>query len=557
MTNSAAGFERSTQRLTPTGDAALRRIFALLTLATAGMAAVLSLLPPAGHDQLWFLLMAQRWLGGAQLYGSAAFDSNPPAIVWLSALPILLGHALHLSTPFAAKLLVVLAESSASLLSYRFLRGAMPTGLDATGQRRGYVQAALLFAAMVLFYVIPARDFGQRDQILSFLVLPYLLAAAVDPLRRRMTLARCTAGVLAAVGICMKPHQAMVIVAVELALLLSPSLTNRRPFPTRLRRLLRPEPVIVVALGLAFLASVHRLTPLYFTLALPVLRDTYWAIGHLSLGALAWQAIELCVLAAICLAVFVLRRPASPAIAVLLVAGGAATLAYLLQGTGWYYQQLPALSFFGAALTLQLLDLLEQVPFAPPRWAVPATAALGLLAVALTAHFTGYPLTRQRAYAAIFTDPALPDPRFFTTLPPGTPVAIFTTSVEDSMMPVERYHMEWAQRTNNLWTLPAILRSESGPPPRRILAPARVTQLDAMQHRWMVEDLTHWQPELVLVQRCQDPAVVCQELEDRHDDLLAWFRRDPAFASLWGRYAFCGSRGDFDAYTLRPVRPRP
>jgi hypothetical protein len=73
------------------------------------------------------------------------------------------------------------------------------------------------------------------------------------------------------------------------------------------------------------------------------------------------------------------------------------------------------------------------------------------------------------------------------------------------MMPVERYHLEWAQRTNNLWTLPAILRSESGPPPRRILAPARVTQLDAMQHRWMVEDLTHWQPELVLVQRCQDP----------------------------------------------------
>jgi hypothetical protein len=241
----------------------------------------------------------------------------------------------------------------------------------------------------------------------------------------------------------------------------------------------------------------------------------------------------------------------------LLTAGGGATLAYLLQGTGWYYQQLPALSFFGAALTLQLLEVLEQARTAPPRWTVPAAAALGLVAVALTAHFTGYPVTRERAYAAVFADPAMPDPGFFNALPPGTPVAILTTSVEDSMMPVERYHLAWAQRTNNLWTLPAILRSESRPPPAWGLAPSRLAQLDAMQHRWMVEDLTRWQPELVLIQRCQDPAVRCQELEDRHDDLLAWFQRDPDFAALWSRYVFRGARGDFYAYTLRPAPPSP
>ena len=66
----------------------------------------------------------------------------------------------------------------------------------------------------------------------------------------------------------------------------------------------------------------------------------------------------------------------------------------------------------------------------------------------------------------------------------------------------------------------------------------------------MVEDLQRWHPTLILVQRCQDPAVRCQVLEDRHDDLLAWFLRDPAFAALFRQYHFLRSSGPYDAYKL-------
>ena len=114
-------------------------------------------------------------------------------------------------------------------------------------------------------------------------------------------------------------------------------------------------------------------------------------------------------------------------------------------------------------------------------------------------------------------------------------------------MPVFRYHLVWAQRTDNLWTLPAILRGTR-------LTPAHRAALAAQQRRWMVEDLTRWHPRLILVARCQDPQVHCQTLEDRHDDLLAFFAEDPAFVQAFSPYTRTATRGAYDAYTLNPPR---
>jgi hypothetical protein len=516
----------------------MKRIFAILTFAALGMAALLALLPAAGHDQLWFLLMARRWLGGAQIYGPFLFDSNPPGIIWLSALPIFLGQLLHLPSTTAAKLLVVLAEALSAGLSYRLLRYAWRP-LEA------YERWALLFAFIVLFGVVPARDFGQRDQMLAFLVLPYVLAAAVDFHRHSLIFLRGTVGIMAAIGICLKPHHALLVIAIELALLFLPSPTTPSH---RLQRLLRPEPLLILLLGAFFLAATHQFTPLYFTLAMPVLKETYWAIGHLSLSGLALEAIELCLLAIGTIALYAITKPQSLLLRLLLIAGAASLFAYFLQGTGWYYQQIPAIDLFGAALVLQLLDLAHRKPLTAPRWLVPTVAALCLLALALTTHFTGYPFTADRAFAI-----ESPDPAFFKDLPPGTPVATLTTSVDEAMMPIERYHLTWAQRMNNLWLLPAILRNETpaaGKPPSRILQPGQLAALEALQHRFMVEDLDHWHPQLVLVERCQQASIHCQVLEDRNDNLLSWFLRDPAFAAVWWNYTYQGSRGSFDAYTL-------
>jgi len=601
------------------------RTLHILTLAALGMAILLALLPAAGHDQLWFLLMARRWLDGASLYGPYAFDSNPPLIVWISAVPVRLGDLLHLPAPALGKLLVLLAEAASATLSLHHLRRLLPPAqpapaaptlpaptfpaqtfpaqtspahispsLASPGQTSPARPANppltpaqltwLAFAFITIFAVVPARDLGQRDHLTAILILPYLLAAATairasDTPTKTELAPRLLAGLLAAIAICLKPHHALIPIAVELTLLtqnLLPQSSSCTPLAiplaepprTRLLRLvqplLRPEPPVLLLSGLLFLVAIHRFAPAYFTLALPTLRDTYWAIGHLTPLQLLAEALQLHLLAALTLLLFFRSRastrhdPLRPAIRLLLVAALAATAAYYLQATGWYYQQLPAISLFSSALALQLLHprtLLPNLPQRPlPHWLPRATAALSLLALALTTHFTGYPFSLDRSFAL-----SSPDPTFFAHLPPDTPVAILTTSVDDTMMPTARFHLLWSQRTNNVWTLPAILRTEDpqGAPPRHTIPPARLLALEHQQHAWMAEDLTHWRPDLILVARCQAPEVHCQELEDRHDNLLAWFLQDPAFQGIWKSYRYLRTSGAYDAYTRTPNLEHP
>ena len=580
------------------------RTFQILTLAATGMAALLTFISAAGHDQLWFLLMAQRWLAGAPLYGSQAFDSNTPAIVWLSAVPAALGQHLHLAASAVAKLLVVLLEIAIAAIAYRLLP-------PLTRIQRWF----LAFLFITLYAVIPARDFGQRDHLTALLLLPYLLATnlgaprkgspAIEPDRSRGGLASETRvsrpatysggglasetwvsrpatnpgapglasetwvsrpatysggglasetwvfALLAAAGVCLKPQLALVPLTIELYLFL------------RTRRL-RPEPLLFLAAGAIFLAAIRLFAPLYFTSALPLTRATYWAIGHLTPWQLLQESPQLTLLAIVTIALHLLERttrvpqvsllrpgfprmPDSihpdellPATRTLLVAALSATLAYYLQGTGWYYQQLPAIIFFGLALAFQL----TQLKLATPRGLPAATTILTVLALILTFHFSGYPPINPDTTYAIES----PDPAFFRSLAPGTPVAILTTSVEDAIMPVFRYNLVWAQRTNNLWTLPAILRGTR-------LTPARQAALAAQQRRWMVEDLTRWHPRLILIARCQSPEVHCQTLEDRHDNLLAFFNQDPAFREILSHYTQTTSRGAYDAYALNPPPP--
>jgi hypothetical protein len=459
--------------------------------------------------------------------------------------------------------LVILLETAIATVAVRQVRRLLTLSATQT--------AALAFTFVTLFNVVPARDLGQRDYLLTLLCLPYLLAAAsltpnlpsrrkrapsnlssrpesalfadaaerpASPFRVTSILTHILIGLTAGLGLALKPHQAILPIAIELYLILR---------HRTLRTLLRPEPFAILAVAAAYLAAIHKLTPDYFTTILPILRDTYWAVGSLTLPQLIWQAIELHILAALALYLHFKNRTSIlyPLVSIpCLIAGAASTLAYYLQGTGWYYQQLPAITFFSLALAFELLPLLDNPV---PTWTPKAALALAVLALGLTTHFMNYPFTTARSFAI-----DTPDPAFFDHLAPGTAVATLTTTVDYTVMPAARYNLTIAQRYPHLWMLPAILRNEqpgAGQAPRHVIPPDRLAELDRQQHQFMVEDLQRWQPQLILVERCQKANVHCQLLEDRDDDLLAWFLRSPAFASEWRSYTYTGSRGPFDAYT--------
>ncbi len=499
------------------------------------MAILLALLPDAGHDQLWLLLAAARIGPHTDPYGPLVFESNPPLALWLSGLVVALAHVFHLSFTVTFKLSVILLAGVSALLCARLVHLRQRPITD-----RWY----LSFLFLLISGVLPARDFGQRDHILMLLVLPYLLAAALhlagkslsSPQRWALTL-------LAALGLALKPHQALIALAVELTLLL-----NARPRHPRLL-----EPALFLASAATYLLAIQTLAPTYFTQVVPALRSTYWAFGTLPPAQLLRASFQLQILLVAALTFVLLSRPKSPIAVIFLAAGLAADLAYALQGTGWYYQQLPALSFLTLALAAQLLRSKVLRRLQPPSWTLPAISVLALLALTLTFVFSHFHLDPTQPFPANIEQPQpIPDPAFFRNLPPGTPVATLTTSVDDSVLPAFRYHLVLAQRYPHLWLLPAILRNQSGPVPSHRIPPARLQQLDLQQHRFLVEDLIRWHPTLLLVERCQDSTIHCQVLEDRHDNLLAFFLRDPAFVRIFACYHFARSSGPYDAYLLQP-----
>ncbi|MDE1161662.1 MAG: hypothetical protein PW792_06910 [Acidobacteriaceae bacterium] len=506
----------------------MRRTFVWLTAAAVAMAALLAFLPAAGHDQLWLLYVAEHMRQGETLYGPTLFESNPPLIVWISLLPAMVAHLLHLESATVGKALLLLLEAAVAMLGMRLLTRLSPTQ-----------KAMLAFAAVVVYNVLPARDIGQRDHILALLVLPYLLLVSRELRGERTPLSMgVPVALLAMVGFALKPQEAVVAVVLEAALLL-----RRRS----LRSLLRPAPICFLLGAALYFELIRTLAPLYLSSILPLLRETYWAFGHRTVPQLAFDAIELHILLAITAVFYFVRKPASTLPETLLLAGAAATGAYYLQGTGWYYQQLPGLAFTSFALVALVLPEMDAIDVRTPRWVATAAAALSVLAVALTTHFMGYPFTRDRSFPI-----DQPDASFFAGLKPGDAVATLTTTVDDTVMPAAKFHLTIAQRYPHLWMLPAILRNESGTAPAaHKMTPEQLTKMEDAQHRFFREDIQRWQPKLILVNRCYDPAVHCQVLEDRHDDLLAWFARDSATRALLAHYYPVDSRGNYDAFERR------
>jgi len=505
------------------------RTLRILTLGAVAMGCLLALLPAAGHDQMWLLYAAERVRHGAKLYGPELFESNPPLIVWLSMVPSALAGWVHLPATAVGKLLVCVIGVVVALGSRRMMLRVLKLSPAK--------ELALGFAYLTVFLVIPARDFGQRDQLLAILCLPYLVSAAraitgVPVIGWRAWLV----GLAAGVGIALKPHQAVVVLGVEILVL---------AWTWRPRHLLRPEVLGLIAVGVLYAGAVWAFCPDYVTRMLLLLRETYWAFGHLTWWGLVSEAIQLHVLAAAVLVGIAAAgvRQLSPMALVLAIAGLAGTFGYYLQRTGWYYQQLPALTFLTLALALVGTHFAERRAWRVPRRAPAAAWGLCLLAIGLTAHFMGYPFTPDRSFPV-----ETPHPVLFSGLVSGTPVATLTTTVDYTVPPVLKYHLTLAQRYPHLWLLPATLRAESG---ERPMPAERLAVLEELQHDAMLEDFVRWQPRLVLVERCQDPAVRCQVLEDRHDDLLKWFLEDARFRYEFSRYRYLRSAGRFDAYVLK------
>ena len=206
-------------------------------------------------DVSWLLEVTRRLLSGG-CYSQNFIETNPPLILFLYAIPILLTSWIgNLVSNF---LIFIYAISLLSLsLSYLLLKKIMTN--DVLGRTLFFL--GLVFGELVL----PSYEFGQREHLTLMFIMPYLLLISLNTLQFPWYL-RFTAGLMAGIGFSIKPH-----FLIPLILILSWKLYKNRDF----KQCFIIENVCILGVMLLYLVACFIVTPDYFTYILPLVFKFY------------------------------------------------------------------------------------------------------------------------------------------------------------------------------------------------------------------------------------------------------------------------------------------
>lgn len=480
--------------------------------------------PLPGHDQCVLLYDARRMLAGLELYGPQNSETNPPLIVWFSALPVILSKILPLHE--ATFFYVVVS----GLVCLSVLWCVRIGGVRGMGK-----PPLLLLAALLVLIELPETVliFGQREALLLICILPYILALVLQVMPQLSLFERCALGMAAGLGVCFKPQQTLLLIGIECAAAL---LT--RSF----RRLRSADLLCAIGVCLLYLAAIKLFAPLYVSETLPVLVDTYWAIGSFSAGTLflrQYPELLLLIVSAFIALVMLKNRNERHAVLLLDACALAASIAFDIQHTGWGYQRYPAMVFTALAVIFSLGYVVRgrfTIKDADAKPVLGGAVAFAVAALAVIEWRLWKPIQPPQDFGIMGEVKA------------GDSIYVFATDV--SFFDVAYVHnVDWGSRFMHLWMLPAILENEhrvrpSGVP-FKALSPARVAQLAQMQRTETAEDLERWKPRLVLVGNCPC-AFVHQDV-----DLLQWFSHDASFRAAWSHYAPYKEIAGFHVYERR------
>ncbi len=297
-------------------------------------AAAIHLNWPPPSDVSWLLTVCDRMLGGQRLYADIA-ETNPPMTVWLYLPLVWLAGKLGAS----AETVVVIATIGVCIASIALADRI----LDAAPSRPG--RAAWWIVASFALVAAPVYTFAQKEHFAAAFVLPALAAVAARAAGARLPLRTAlAAGLCAGLTVAIKPHFALAIVLpVGLACACARSL----------RPALAPE-CLIGALAFTLYSGAALLAhPEFLTDMLPVVSEVYAPYRMPFATVLATPFVLVC---AICVAAWalrtdILRRPLDRTLLAALVGF---FVAYVVQGRGWPYHLMPAmtLAIIGFGLSL-------------------------------------------------------------------------------------------------------------------------------------------------------------------------------------------------------------
>ena len=478
------------------------------------------------HDAAWYVHMATVWLDGGTLYRDV-LDTNPPLIVFLTAVPVWIARVGHLSPPavFQAAVLVLAAASVA--LSSRPIRRTW----NSEPSRR-------LVVILLVFALFPfvSGDFGQREHLAAILVAPFVLDAcawAAGATTGRVEAA--AAGMLAGLGFAIKPHFAMAWIALEisLAFLLPRARSWRRPAATAAASAMLGYALIVVTLVPTYLPFAREVLQVYAGLNPPaavILRAPELRIWIVAVAALVFLRLP--------------PRQRAPTVVLFWVATGFLAAA-LLQRKGWPYHFYPCRAF-GLLLFAALIGgIADAYPAALSviRGGPRTLVAAGFV---LTTFWSARALVDARRLTA--TSPVASLVRVIQHEDRAESLAML--SMRNLIVPafpaVTYTNVRWVLRHNSLWFLPGLYADELAKPGSDPMfrPTSAMPALERKYFEQIIDDLCARPPRLLLL----EPPPPGSPKPGGSLDLIAYYRQDSRFDRIFATYTPIGTVGPLVVY---------
>lgn len=345
-------------------------------------AALLYAFGPYLSDVTFLIIVNERMFEGERLYLDVR-DTNTPSSIWLYAPYVLLQNLTGVSAYIWLGIGLTVCLAVALLVLDYVLR----EGLRVSAHRARYI---LLFTTAMILLIMPTQ-FAQREHFGTIAALPwlFLLGARIETdFRPSLTLA-VLIGVLGSGLLILKPHYAL---GYGLPLLY---LAWRRK---DWRQLFPPEALTVALMVISYWTIVYFAAPEFFTDMLPILMTIY-PLKFMTMKGLLFLATVF-YLPTLLIALLAMRasRKASASATLLLFASGGFAFAFILQGKGWPYHQLPAIII---ALTVAIYISCRQ------KYALPhkRMRRIGVILFVAITSFTGAQTTQM--YRTITVPPEI------------------------------------------------------------------------------------------------------------------------------------------------------
>lgn len=256
------------------------------------------------------------------------FETNPPMIFYLYVPVIYFVKLTTIDLASAFRLYVCLLIFFSSCCCIHLLTRIFSEQKDKIN--------LVVFVIVLLFILLflPGFEFGQREHFFMIFFFPYLFASVLRFDRHSISpVFAILIGILAGLGIGLKPYFLFPIVLVELYFIV-----NKRWFAW-----LRIESVTCMAVLILYLISIVVYHPLYIHPMLPMISDLYFISTHESWAVIfsRFSVIYCCVIWM--LYFFVHRKSRSTLMTIVMLALTGMIAAFIVPRSAWFYHVLPAL----------------------------------------------------------------------------------------------------------------------------------------------------------------------------------------------------------------------